>query len=94
MGSLIAGLFGGYFFHPLNGNGYQFWSGIAGSFLTSLPGWGVALYLFTRSHNCHVKGCWRFGHSDPEHGYPACRQHHSRAEALGASQSKKAGETQ
>ena len=63
-------------FHPLHGDGYQFWSGIAGSFLTSLPGWGVALAIFYRHHNCGQKRCWRLGHAHPEHGRPVCKKHY------------------
>lgn len=65
------------FWHPLHGDGYQFWSGIAGSFLTSLPGWAVALALFLRQRNCHVYRCWRLSwHPHPDHGHPVCRHHH------------------
>lgn len=73
----MFGVFSGYFFHPLHGDGYQFWSGIAGSFLTSIPGWIVAAALFLRHQNCHVKGCYRRGHIDPAVHAPACRHHHS-----------------
>ena len=72
---MLASLFSGYFFHPLHGDGYQFWSGIAGSFLTSLPGWAIAICLYLRHHNCTQKGCLRLGHPDPEHGHPVCRTH-------------------
>lgn len=65
---------------------YLFWSGF-GSDLgeATLLGAFIAAY---RHRNCHVKGCWRLGHPDPEHNFPACRKHHSRGEALGASQSQ------
>lgn len=64
-----------WIFLPLHGDGYQFWSGIAGSFVTS--GGVYALFLtHLKRHNCHVKGCWRFGHLHPEHGWPACRRHY------------------
>lgn len=73
----VASLFAHWLFHPLHGNGYQFWSGIAGSFLTSLPGWLVALALFLRHRNCHVHRCWRLSwHPHPEHGHPVCKRHH------------------
>ena len=65
----------GYFWHPLHGVGYQFWSGIAGSFLTSIPGWVAVVVLYARHHNCTEKRCWRLGHPDPEHGHPVCRVH-------------------
>jgi hypothetical protein len=62
---------------------YDFWSGIATQL--SLIGGMVALY---RHKNCYVRRCWRLGHPDPEHNHPACRKHHSRAEALDAAKSK------
>lgn len=62
-------------FHPLRGDGYQFWSGIAGSFLTSLPGWLFAGVLFYRHHNCGQRRCLRLGHAHPDHGRPVCRRH-------------------
>jgi hypothetical protein len=78
----------GFLLHPLGycvGNahqvmlckGYNFWSGIAGSFASdwqnlTLPIMGA---LFLRHHNCHVKGCWRLGHPHPEHHWPSCRRH-------------------
>lgn len=77
-------MFHGYFFHPLHGTGYQFWSGIAGSFLTSIPGWLVAFFLFIRARNCHVKGCKSFHTAvDPEHGWHACVRHHTKRDAIG-----------
>ena len=60
------------------GTGYQFWSGI-GSGSPILAGFVV----YFRHHNCHVNGCWRLGHVDPEHGHPACWKHSSRAHKLG-----------
>lgn len=62
----------------LQGRGYQFWSGI-GSGSPILAG----LVIGVRHRNCHVKGCWRLGHTDPEHGHPACRVHHSKRAQLG-----------
>lgn len=64
-----------WIFHPLHGEGYQFWSGIAGSFLTSLPGWFVAIIVSARHKNCHHKRCWRLGHNHPKFGWPACKDH-------------------
>jgi hypothetical protein len=56
----------------LNGWGYQFWSGIgSGSPIF------VLLIVGLKKHNCHVHGCYRLGHVDPEHGFPACQRHHS-----------------
>lgn len=70
-----------YLLHPMNGKGYQFWSGIGSDFgeLSIL----AAILAGYRHRNCHVKGCWRLGHDDPEHGFPACRKHHTRADACG-----------
>jgi hypothetical protein len=66
--------------HPLAGNGYQFWSGIGSDAGEAALLGGVVVLL--RHRNCHVKGCWRLGHLDPEHGHPACRRHHSKADRL------------
>jgi hypothetical protein len=60
---------------------YGFWSGF-GSDLGEIALLAAVLGFF-RHHNCHRKGCWRLGHPDPEHNWPACRVHHSRAGALG-----------
>lgn len=64
-----------YLLHPLNGKGYQFWSGI-GSEFSKLALVGALLAAF-RQHQCHVRGCWLIGHKDPEVCAPACRLHHS-----------------
>lgn len=65
-------------FHPLSGNGYQFWSGIAGSFIFS-----VALGTFWHKHNCHEHRCLRLSwHADAE-GHPVCKRHHPDHPALG-----------
>lgn len=58
----------------LRGAGYQFWSGIGGDVFLLSP-----LVLLYHHLNCHEDGCWRLGHTDPEHHRPACRRHHSRA---------------
>jgi hypothetical protein len=61
--------------HPLNGNGYQFWSGI-GSDLSEIVLIG-ALVAWWRRHNCARHGCWRLSfHPHPEHDVPVCRKHH------------------
>jgi len=90
---LISDLLPGWFWHPLGTatcresythaeairgcKGYNFWSGIAGSFIVSLPGWVVAAILFFRRHECHVQRChhpaW---HPHPDHGHPVCKRHH------------------
>lgn len=63
-----------------NGSGpwYLELSGFVGDLVFVGAGWGIV-----RKHNCHVKGCWRLGHPDPDHGWPACRRHHSQAHKLG-----------
>lgn len=57
---------------------YDFWSGIAtqGTLI-------IGIVATLRHKNCHVKGCWRLGHPDPKHGFPACKKHHSFSEKLG-----------
>ena len=68
----------------LHGDGYQFWSGI-GSGSPLLAG----VYLGIRSHNCHVKGCRSFRTAvDPEHGWRACKDHHSRGHLHGVSNAR------
>lgn len=63
-----------WFFHPLSGLGYQFWSGI-GSDLSEITLLGmVAGWWF--HHNCHERGCWKIGHPD-QTGKVVCRRHHS-----------------
>jgi len=62
--------------HPLSGDGYQFWSGIGSDFgEASIL---TAIIVGFRHRNCHVRGCWHLGHADPEHGFPACKRHHSK----------------
>lgn len=41
---------------PLHGDGYQFWSGIAGCL-----GIFTAAYTLWRRHSCHTPRCWRLG---------------------------------
>ena len=68
--------------HPLRGWGYQFWSGIAGSFLLGGGIWtGLALGLYKR--NCHVHRCWRLSwHTHPDHGHPVCKKHYKQDGSL------------
>lgn len=36
------------------------------------------------SKNCHKKGCWSiFTAPDPDHNWPACKKHHSKADVIG-----------
>jgi hypothetical protein len=65
------------------GRWYAFWSGFGSDLAEITLVAGVIAFL--RHRNCHVKGCWRLGHADPEHGWPACRHHHSKADLLGHS---------
>lgn len=65
----------GWFFQPLHGIGYQFWSGI-GSDLGEVTLVGAVL-VFLRHRNCHVRRCWRLQwHEHPDNGHPVCRRHH------------------
>lgn len=62
-----------WLWHPLEGPGYQFWSGIASDLgEVTLVGAVVAL---AKHHNCHHKGCLLPGHRHPVHGWPACKKH-------------------
>jgi hypothetical protein len=82
-GHLLDSSWWSEFLHPGKsgpGGGYWFYSGLAGAaFLGLIP----ASIVFFRHRNCHVKGCWRLGHPDPAHGYPACRHHHTQKRQLG-----------
>lgn len=66
----------------VSGPWYGFWSGF-GSDIGEVTLIGVVVAGY-RHRNCHVKGCWRLGHPDPEHGHPACRHHHSQSAKLEA----------
>lgn len=68
------------FLHPLSANGASLYGGVLGD-LGELP-LVVGVWMLWRKHNCHQCGCWRIGHTDPEHGFPACRVHHSQAHKL------------
>jgi hypothetical protein len=61
---------------PLQGNPYAFWSGFGSDFgeVTIV----VAVIGWWHHVNCVEKGCWRKGHSDPEHGHPVCSRHSPR----------------
>lgn len=65
----------------VSGPWYGFWSGF-GSDLGEILLIG-GLVTLVRHHNCHVKGCWLLGHSDPAHGHPACRRHSTKKHLLG-----------
>lgn len=58
---------------------YNFWSGL-GSDIGELALAGAITGLI-RKHNCHQRGCWRFGHyvlKDDKSGleFLLCRRHH------------------
>lgn len=58
-----------------SGVAYGFWSGSA-SDLGEITLIGMAIGLI-RSHNCHVKGCWRTGkHQVDGTPYKVCKLHH------------------
>lgn len=65
-----------------NGSGpiYLWWSG----FFSDVTIFAACVFALLK-HNCHVKGCWRFRHTavDPEHGWRACPEHHSKGDQHG-----------
>lgn len=64
-----------WFWHPLNGQGYQWWSGIGSDIGEITVVVGIVVWL--RARNCHVHRCPRLSwHPDPDHGHPVCRRHH------------------
>jgi hypothetical protein len=74
--------------HPLEGLGYQFWSGIGSDFgqLTLITGLLVAIWRARKHLECHVeapKNCHRIGHRVPGTGHYACRKHHPHAQEKG-----------
>lgn len=64
-----------WLFHPLIGRGYQFWSGIAGCFISlGLLSGGITAY---RHINCHAPWCPRRGvHPTADGQFRLCRKHH------------------
>ena len=59
----------------LSGGYYGFWSGF-GSDISELAIVGGLISL-ARTHNCHVKGCWRIGkHPTADGLYKFCSLHH------------------
>lgn len=66
-----------WWWHPLTGLGYQWWSGIG----SDLGEYAIASSIFAsaygayRRHNCHVQGCWRTQWK--AHGTDMlCKHHH------------------
>ena len=64
-----------YILHAEHGNGYQWHSGIGSVYTPKDLVYMGALAKMAHHKNCHRKGCWRFGHPHPEHGWPACKHH-------------------
>lgn len=64
---------------PLEGLGYQFWSGVEGAIQAAGE---KALYaaafltLWWRKHNCHEHRCWRLSWHTDSDGHPICKAHH------------------
>ena len=64
-----------WIFHPLTGEGYQFWSGIA-SDLGEVTLIGGALALIKHA-NCDAPRCLRYGpHRTADGQHKLCRHHH------------------
>lgn len=65
---------------PLEGAGYQFWSGVEGALQAAwehIVYFFVALGLWLKKHNCHVYHCRKLAwHPHPEHDHPVCKRHH------------------
>lgn len=60
--------------HPLEGLGYQFWSGIGSDFseVTLL----IGVLVFYVKHNCHEHRCLRLSWHPDSEGHPVCKRHH------------------
>jgi hypothetical protein len=54
---------------------YNFWSGVAGSFLVGVITWSILYYL---NHTCHAKtSCFRWGKYSAANGtFKLCYRHH------------------
>lgn len=71
-----------YFLHPLNGLGYQFFSGIGSSiseWLTII----LAISVYVYHHNCHEHHCPRLSWHIGKDGHPYCKVHHDDHPAKG-----------
>lgn len=66
-----------------NASGAQYlaWSGVIPALASFTFIGGILVHI--KQKNCHVKRCWRLGHPDPEHGFPACNKHHSQKYKIG-----------
>jgi hypothetical protein len=74
--------------NPLVGHWYAFWSGIGNDIPIYVIGVVPLWWTTYRRHNCHVRGCWRFGHIDPAVHAPACSRHHTLGHLHGKEVSK------
>jgi hypothetical protein len=62
--------------------GYNFVSGPLAD-ITLVTAFLGTLYLWLRTHNCHVHRCWRLSwHPHPVHGHPVCKKHHPDSRAV------------
>lgn len=81
VGLLVLFVLPAWFFEPLGvctgrACGYQFWSGIAGSFLIGGGLWSGALGMYWH-HSCHVGTCiWPGRHPVEGTPYRTCKKHH------------------
>lgn len=68
---------------PTHG-GYNFISGPLAD-ITLATAFVSSVYIFLRSHNCHVHRCWRLAwHPHPVHGHPVCKKHHPESGSITA----------
>lgn len=63
---------------PLEGIGYQFWSGIGSDIgqVTLITMLAAAIATFWHKHNCHEHGCLRLSWHPDTDGHPVCKVHH------------------
>lgn len=64
---------------PLQGAGYQFWSGVESAIQAAAEKAlyaAVFLVLWWRKHNCHEPGCLRWAWHPDLTGHPVCKVHH------------------
>lgn len=69
-----------FLFHALgldDGSGpwYLFWSGFFAD-VVIFSSAAFAVWGFWRRHNCHERGCWRWGRLPTSEGWVVCSQHH------------------
>lgn len=79
---MIATILEHWMLHPLNGRGYQFYSGFGSSineWLNTLILVAAGVGAWWKTHNCHVHKCWRWSwHVSKDHkGHPVCKYHHA-----------------